>query len=246
MATPKTLNIETAIQLNNLQIPWVDLNFGCPSNRVNSRFGGAALLAHPEYITKIIRDFREHYQGFLSIKIRAGFQDSDNFQKVLQICKQENVDCLTVHGRLQTQQYLGKSNWNYIVEAKKALSIPIIGNGDVWTVSDYQNMTNETKCNAVMIGRGALKTPWFPKLLKQIEIDEFTENKKLFRELLEAYLSTGIKESSIVQRFKGFAFFMFEKNLKDQTQLMQSQTSAAFFSEIDRLFELKNKREIPE
>jgi tRNA-dihydrouridine synthase len=151
--------------LSSSNILWLDLNFGCPSKKVCSHGGGASLLDRPDEIKKIIKRARSEFGGFLTAKIRMGFSNDNNFLELLDILEGEGVDAITIHARTRAQMYKGPVSLKHIALAVKRLKIPIIGNGDIATVSDIKRMFEETGCHSVMIGRGALSNPWIPMLI---------------------------------------------------------------------------------
>ena len=93
-------------------------------------------------------------------------KDDKTFIDCIKLFEDEGVEAITIHGRTRDQLYKGLANWSYIEQAVKTTSLPIIGNGDLWTTSDIKNIFEQTGCHSVMLGRGALKTPWMSKILK--------------------------------------------------------------------------------
>ncbi|GEM_PF-3834260 len=146
--------------IDDTEVLWLDLNFGCPANKVCSHHGGASLLDRQDDLKLIVQIAKRNFSKFLSAKIRLGVNDDKNFLENLKILEGEGVDAITIHPRTRAQMYGGRSSWEHIVLATSILKIPVIGNGDVVTVADYKRMLKETNCHSVMIGRGALANPW--------------------------------------------------------------------------------------
>lgn len=138
-----------------------DINMGCPSKSVSSRGAGAALLKSPLVIAKIFDRMAKTLQVPVSGKIRLGWDaNSLNYLEVARIIEDNGGAMIAVHGRTKEQGYEGDADWDAIAQVKQAVKIPVIGNGDVSTVSDIQKIKLLTNCDAVMIGRAALANPW--------------------------------------------------------------------------------------
>jgi nifR3 family TIM-barrel protein len=155
----------------------LDINMGCPVKKVVRSGAGSALLQTPLQVAKILSAVRKIYSGPLTIKIRSGWDESSvNFLDVGRVAENEGVDAITLHPRTRSQGFSGKSCWNQIAELKSALNIPVFGSGDIFTPEDGVAMLRETKCDAIMIGRGGYGNPW---LISQIL--ELLEGKPVSR-----------------------------------------------------------------
>ncbi len=139
----------------------IDINLGCQSKKVTARGAGAALLTQPKTIAHIFTLLTRHFQIPITGKIRLGWdEDSLNYLEVAKTIEDNGGAMVAVHGRTRQQGYQGEARWEPITEIKAALSIPVVGNGDVKTVADIQQMKDMTNCDAVMIGRAAIANPW--------------------------------------------------------------------------------------
>ena len=145
----------------------IDINMGCPVPKVALKSqAGAALLRDPDKIYEIVSSVRKAVPCPITVKIRSGW-DSNNINAVLvaKVCEKAGASAITVHPRTRMQGYQGKADWNVIKEVKQNVKIPVIGNGDITSSFLAKKMLDETGCDAVMIGRGALGNPW---LIKEI------------------------------------------------------------------------------
>ncbi len=139
----------------------IDINMGCPAPKITNSGAGSALLKRPQLCGEIVRAVKEAVDVPVMVKIRAGWDnDSINAVPVALICQQAGADAITVHGRTRQDQYHAPANWDLIREVKQAVEIPVIGNGDIFCAQDAMRMLEQTNCDLVMVGRGALGNPW--------------------------------------------------------------------------------------
>ncbi len=142
----------------------LDLNFGCPVKKVIKAQSGSYLLQFPLRIAKIISSVKRKINIPLTIKIRSGWDKNHiNAVEIAKIAQEEGVDAIIIHPRTREQMFTGKSDWEIIKQIKNSVKIPVIGNGDITAPEDAKRMFDETGCDAVMIGRGALGNPWIFK-----------------------------------------------------------------------------------
>ncbi|OQX94917.1 tRNA dihydrouridine synthase DusB [candidate division KSB1 bacterium 4572_119] len=148
-------------QVMEEQPDFIDLNFGCPVKKVTSRGAGSALMKDPAKIARIADAVVKKSPVPVFAKIRKGWDArSENAVKVAKELEQSGVQAIVIHPRTQAEQFKGHSDWSMIGKVKQAVSIPVIGNGDIRGGEDAQRMINETGCDLVMIGRGSLGNPW--------------------------------------------------------------------------------------
>ena len=139
----------------------VDINMGCPANKVLKGCAGCSLMGDLDVATDIIRAVRRRVRIPLTVKFRLGLRDSNpNFLELGRICQEEGVDAVALHARSARQMFGGQADWSRIAELKSRLRIPVMGNGDVNTPEDAIRMLAGTGCDAVMIGRASMKNPW--------------------------------------------------------------------------------------
>lgn len=163
----------------------IDINMGCPVPKVATRAqAGSALLKDPNKVYEIVKAVVDSVNVPVTVKIRSGWDEkSINALEIAKVVEKAGASAITVHPRTRSQGYSGKANWNIIKQIKENVKIPVIGNGDIKTCYDAKKMLKETKCDAVMIGRGLLGNPWLIKdcinYLSGKEIEEVTLEERL-------------------------------------------------------------------
>lgn len=216
LTTPRAQTERTVGQIHDLGFEWLDLNLGCPSKRVNAHLGGAYLMSDLAALKNVIQTVRKSFPKRFTAKIRVGYRDDTDFVESLKILEGEGVEMITVHGRTRDQLYKGVANWDYIKTAAQTVSVPVVANGDIWTLEDLVKIYEHTNCHSVMMARGALKTPWIAGLLKDSYTDRElltirAENIQVYLESLEwEFRNHGQPENFITRRFKAFSRNLFD------------------------------------
>lgn len=165
---------ESAKKLQDMGVKLLDINFGCPAPKIVKSGDGSALLNNPELIGKIVNSVCKAVSIPVMCKIRAGFDEFTNVAQIGKIIEQNGASAITVHGRTRKMFYSGVADRTKVADVKKAVSIPVIGNGDITDAKSAEHMFKTTNCDAVMIGRGSQGNPFIFK-----EINEYMQSGKI-------------------------------------------------------------------
>ncbi len=220
---------------------FIDLNFGCPVKKVVRRGAGSALLKDIPALKKITEQTVRVSSIPVLAKIRRGWDEKNvNAIEVAKVLEQCGVSAITIHPRTQVQQYKGRSNWQLIREVKKAVSIPVIGNGDIQTPEDAKRMISETNCDLIMIGRGCLGNPWIFQ-----QTDHFLKTgKELLPPTLKERLDLILRHFEDTIKFKGSYGAMLEMRKHFAWYIKGLSECAKFRAELftlDKVDEIKNR-----
>ncbi len=183
---------EAAAILNEFSPTFIDINMGCPVRKVTRRGAGSALMKDISLAEKILSAVIANSKVPVTVKTRAGV-DSQNITapEFARMCEDTGASAITIHGRTWAQGFSGKADWNIVRKVKKAVNIPVIGNGDIETYDQGVSRIEETGCNGIMIGRAALGNPWvFQKEGRPEHLEDILPAVRQHLQLMEEHLDT--------------------------------------------------------
>ena len=206
-----------AKKLDGLENVILDINMGCPVPKVVRNGDGSALMQNPDLVYEIVKATSNASSKPVTAKIRAGFdEEHKNAVEVAKAIEAGGASAVAVHGRTRSQYYSGKADWNIIRDVKEAVSIPVIGNGDVMQTADGERMMAETGCDFVMIARGAMGNPW---IFSGIEPTKDERIQMMIRHLAMLVELKG--EKIAVKEFRKFVVW-YTKGLHGAARLRQA------------------------
>lgn len=162
---------EVTDKLNASDAAIIDINMGCPAPKITKNGEGSALMKNPGLMAEIVKAVTAVSKKPVTVKIRKGWDDSCiNAIEIARIAETNGASAVAVHGRTREQYYSGKADWDIIRQVKEAVSIPVIGNGDVVGAREAERLLEQTGCDAIMVGRGAQGNPWiFKKIVRYLQ-----------------------------------------------------------------------------
>ena len=230
----------------------IDINMGCPSKKVTDTGAGADLMRFPAKVESILKEVRKRIRCPLTIKIRSGWDaDQINALEISKIAEDCGVDAVTVHPRTRAQWFHGRADWGIIGQMKRVVHIPVIGNGDVTTSYSAKRMFEETGCDGVMVGKGALGNPWIfdPKnrwaIEEKMAIFPSLEERKRVIERHYALLQSYYGDQGAVTEVRRHVLW-YTKGLQNsasfRSTLLKVKEKKALFETINSYFDLLKRR----
>jgi len=183
------LSLEKAAKIVEPFFDMIDYNMGCPAPHITQQMAGGALLQEISLTKQIFSTLKNTLKKPVSLKIRSGVTDTNRylFKEIAQIAEDEGIEMITFHPRTVSQGYSGKADWKLIKELKEISNIPIVGNGDITSPEDAKSMIDETGCDYVMIGRGAMGNPFlFEQINDFLKTGSYKEYT--FKDRLDSFL----------------------------------------------------------
>ena len=234
---------EIAKRIEELPFAILDINMGCPVPKIVRNGEGSALMNQPKLVHEIVSKTVKAIQKPVTVKIRKGFNDeSINAVEIAKIIEDAGAAAVAVHGRTREQYYSGKADWDIIRQVKEAVTIPVIGNGDVVSGESALAMMRETGCDGVMIGRGAQGNPWIFSELVEYERTGVMPNRPSNEELKEMMLRHARLQIQYKGEYLGIREMRkhvswYTSGLKNSAKLRGEINAVESYEELEKLLE---------
>lgn len=204
----------TIRELIKLPIAGVDLNMGCPAPKVYKKNVGGGLLREPEKVAEIFAAMRDECPGRFTVKMRIGFEDDRNFERILDLVNEHRVDLLSLHARTVREMYRGEPHYRYIRRARERVECPVLANGNISSSAKGAKVIEETGAAGLMIGRSAIRNPWIFRQCREhfagreIFTPRLSDVRDYVDTLWESTSRPGLPEVHQVSRMKKFLNFV--------------------------------------
>ncbi|MCH6255951.1 tRNA-dihydrouridine synthase family protein [Puniceicoccaceae bacterium K14] len=221
----------------------VDLNMGCPAPTVYKKACGGGLLRDPAKIDEILGELRAIIPGLFTVKMRIGFQDTENFDTILQLINKHDIDLLSLHGRTVKEMYRSEVHYDCIKHAVESVKCPVLANGDVKSARRSREILNYTGAAGVMIGRHAIRNPWIFKQIRELESGKeiskirLQEVNEYVKRLYEMVSRPHLSEKQQVNKMKKYLNFVgqgVDPDGKFLYEMRRSQDKQTLFDICDR------------
>ena len=232
----------------NIKPDMIDINMGCPVPKIALKNqAGSALLKNPQKIYEIVSSVVKNTITPITVKIRSGWDNEHiNAIEVAKMCEKAGAKAICIHARTRSQGYTGKADWNIIKQVKENVNIPVIGNGDIKTIYDAKRMLEETKCDAIMIGRATLGNPWIIKecveYIEHNKIIEKPNNEEKLKMIIKHYnlLKQNTNEKQALLEIRSHALWYIKgmnKSKEIKQKIMETKSETEFITIIKEYME---------
>ncbi|WP_213156126.1 tRNA-dihydrouridine synthase family protein [Neochlamydia sp. AcF65] len=239
MGSEPNLMAEMALEIARRGAPRIDLNCGCPSNKVTGRGAGSSLLKEPRHLYEVARALVKAVKVPVTVKMRSGYEDTSLFKENLLAAQESGACFITLHPRTKVEGYGPPARWDLIAEAKSILKIPVVGNGDILCVEDAVRMLKATHCDALMVGRGSVINPFiFHQIRAYFSGKAFIPTWDSLNIYLRTYLSEIPLTSPVrnkINKMKQLLSFLYKANPQLSSYRQQMLTSQ--FNHLDAFME---------
>lgn len=223
---------EAVEKVNKMDFAFIDLNVGCPAPKIVKNGDGSALMNNPKLFEQIVKRMVQISDKPITVKIRKGWDENHvNAVEIAKIAENCGVSAVAVHGRTREAFYSGKADWQIIKAVKDALSIPVIGNGDIVDIDSAIELKQTTNCDGIMVARGAQGNPW---LIKEIN-HYFATGERLEKPSIEEKINVALKHFNLLIDVKGVHIGVLEMRKHAAWYLKGIKNSARIRNEINRL-----------
>lgn len=229
--------LKAALRVQELSPDIIDINMGCPAHTVADLGAGVGLMRTPLKVAHIFSKLSAALKMPVTGKMRLGWEDCRNYVLIARIIEENGGAAIVVHGRTKEQLYSGNADWDAIAEVKRAVKIPVIGNGDVRTVADIERMKRYTGCDAVMIGRAAVGNPWIFARLDRAQVSVEMLLQMMHRHLERSLAFHGEHKGLILFRKHAMQYLKFRNMPRSvRTKIFLQEDAGNFLSLLEAYY----------
>lgn len=231
------LILKAALKVQELNPDIIDVNMGCPAKSIADRGAGVGMMPSPLRIARTFKKLTSALKVPVTGKIRLGWDKNKNYKLVARVVEENGGSLIAIHGRTKEQRYSGNADWDAIAEVKSLVRIPVIGSGDVKTVADIEGMKQHTKCDAVMIGRGALANPWIFSHLDREQVTPEQVQETVRRHLARSVEFYGDEDGSRLFRKYAVQYLLMQTLTREtRREILKPRPSGEFLQMLEQVY----------
>lgn len=231
------LILKAALKVQELNPDIIDVNMGCPAKSIADRGAGVGMMPSPLRIARTFKKLTSALKVPVTGKIRLGWDKNKNYKLVARVVEENGGSLIAIHGRTKEQRYTGSADWDAIAEVKSLVRIPVIGSGDVKTVADIEGMKQHTKCDAVMIGRGALANPWIFSHLDREQVTPEQVQETVRRHLARSVEFYGDEDGSRLFRKYAVQYLLMQTLTREtRREILKPRPSGEFLQMLEQVY----------
>ncbi|MHB8779699.1 MAG: tRNA dihydrouridine synthase [Anaerolineales bacterium] len=231
------LILKAALKVQELNPDIIDVNMGCPAKSIADRGAGVGMMPSPLRIAHTFKKLTSALSVPVTGKIRLGWDKNKNYKLIARVMEENGGSLIAIHGRTKEQRYTGSADWDAIAEVKSLVRIPVIGSGDVKTVADIEHMKQHTKCDAVMIGRGALANPWIFSHLDREQVTPEQVQETVRRHLARSVEFYGDEDGSRLFRKYAVQYLLMQTLTREtRKEILKPRPSGEFLQLLEQVY----------
>jgi nifR3 family TIM-barrel protein len=231
------LILKAALRIEPLKPDIIDINMGCPAKSIADRGAGVGMMPTPEKVAETFKNLTAALKVPITGKIRLGWENVRNYKLIARVVEENGGSLIAIHGRTKEQRYSGHANWDAIAEVKSSVNIPVIGSGDVRTVTDVRRMKDYTNCDAVMIGRGAIANPWIFAGLDREQVSHDLVQQTIHEHLEKSIQFYGEEDGQRLFRKYAVQYLLLRTlDREARKQILKQRPTGEFLEMLDQVY----------
>ncbi|HEX6271029.1 MAG TPA: tRNA-dihydrouridine synthase family protein [Anaerolineales bacterium] len=231
------LILKAALHVQELRPDIIDINMGCPAKSIADRGAGVGMMLTPLKVARTFKILTAALRVPVTGKIRLGWDRNRNYRLIARIVEENGGSLIAIHGRTREQRYSGDADWDAIAEVKSLVKVPVLGSGDIRTVSDIRRMKQHTNCDAVMIGRGAIANPWIFSGLDREQVSPEHVQKTVHEHLKKSVEFYGEEDGQRLFRKYAVQYLLLKTlDRESRKEILKQRPSGEFLSMLNQVY----------